>query len=45
MARFAPDSSRKTTRRRSTRASQSRKARRAAWTTGLSCSAGRGRFF
>jgi hypothetical protein len=45
IARFAPDSSRKTKRRRSTRPSQSRKSRRAAWTTGLSCSAGRGRFF
>jgi hypothetical protein len=45
IARFAPDSSRKTKRRTSTPPIQSRKARRCAWTTGLSCSAGRGRFF
>jgi hypothetical protein len=45
IARLAPDSSTNTSRAGSMRAAQARNAARAAWTSGRSCSAGRGRFF
>ena len=45
IARFAPDSSTKTSRAGSTCAAHWRNASRLAWTSGRSCSAGRGRFF
>jgi len=45
IARFAPDSSRKTRRRGSIRRIQRRNVARWAWTAARSCSAGRARFF
>jgi hypothetical protein len=45
IARFAPDSSRKTSRRGSIRSTPRRNDARSAWTVARSCSAGRDRFF